>query len=283
MSGEKSTPQPEQTTDWWSVGRLVFGACGTVFWLALVFSVVEEKGGLEKVRALELNAFGDFLAGSFAPLAFFWFVLAYFQQGAELKLQREELGHQRVETARLANEAARQADAIRDNELHARRDTFMRVRDLAGENLQTAAYRFIWKVYQHWSYNRDWIASHVADIRQRVSQGENHVVFDEPIIAIHRILKAQNISPPPALLRAAPAAKEAALQYVEIFEFLLTLASEADRVEVGKEPASASIMRPMLIQRRSAKLYAAYCILLERPIKKLEGEDWPQTLEEIQG
>lgn len=40
---------------------------------------------------MKLNEFGDFLAGAFAPLAFFWFVIGYFQQGKELQLQREEL------------------------------------------------------------------------------------------------------------------------------------------------------------------------------------------------
>lgn len=44
------------------------------------------------------NEFGDFLAGCFAPLAFFWLVLGFFQQGDELRnsvaalhLQGEEL------------------------------------------------------------------------------------------------------------------------------------------------------------------------------------------------
>ncbi|CUH89961.1 hypothetical protein PH5382_03916 [Phaeobacter sp. CECT 5382] len=37
------------------------------------------------------NELGDFLAGAFAPLAFFWFVLAVLLQTLELKSQREEL------------------------------------------------------------------------------------------------------------------------------------------------------------------------------------------------
>ncbi|MQQ09884.1 hypothetical protein GFB49_15570 [Epibacterium sp. SM1979] len=48
--------------------------------------------------SLSLNELGDFLAGAFAPLAFYWLVLGFFQQGKELKnnvnalnLQAEEL------------------------------------------------------------------------------------------------------------------------------------------------------------------------------------------------
>jgi len=36
--------------------------------------------------SLKLNEQGDFLAGVFAPLAFGWLVLGFFQQGRELKL-----------------------------------------------------------------------------------------------------------------------------------------------------------------------------------------------------
>ncbi len=37
------------------------------------------------------NEWGDFFAGSFAPLAFFWLVLGYLQQGDELRLSTEAL------------------------------------------------------------------------------------------------------------------------------------------------------------------------------------------------
>ncbi|MNR93847.1 hypothetical protein D3C72_249120 [compost metagenome] len=52
----------------------------------------------EGVLALKPNEVGDALAGAFAPLAFLWLVLGFFQQGAELRnsgralrLQGEEL------------------------------------------------------------------------------------------------------------------------------------------------------------------------------------------------
>ena len=54
--------------------------------------------GAIKLEPLTLNTLGDFLAGAIGPLAIFWLVLGFFQQGAELrhsvdalKLQAEEL------------------------------------------------------------------------------------------------------------------------------------------------------------------------------------------------
>jgi hypothetical protein len=83
------------------------------------------------------NNFGDFLAGTVGPVAFFWLMLAFFIQSAQLEaqsksviaqeealkatqqaielqrqtldLQREELKLQRIETAKLAEEAGKQA------------------------------------------------------------------------------------------------------------------------------------------------------------------------------
>ena len=52
----------------------------------------------DKLFAMDPNEFGDLMAGVFAPLAFLWLVLGFFQQGEELKasvraleLQGEEL------------------------------------------------------------------------------------------------------------------------------------------------------------------------------------------------
>lgn len=40
---------------------------------------------------MPLNEIGDFLAGSFSPLAFFWLAYGYFMQNSELKLNRKSL------------------------------------------------------------------------------------------------------------------------------------------------------------------------------------------------
>lgn len=41
--------------------------------------------GAIEIKQLGLNEVGDFLAGAFGPLAIFWLVLGFFQQGSELR------------------------------------------------------------------------------------------------------------------------------------------------------------------------------------------------------
>ena len=48
----------------------------------------------EPIWCLGLNELGDYLAGVFAPLAFLWLVIGYFQQGEELRLSRDEITRQ---------------------------------------------------------------------------------------------------------------------------------------------------------------------------------------------
>jgi hypothetical protein len=73
--------------------RFVIGVVATVCWLVFSLYMLSTK-----MHPTELNAWGDFFAGFFAPLAFLWLVLGYLQQGEELrhstealKLQAEEL------------------------------------------------------------------------------------------------------------------------------------------------------------------------------------------------
>jgi hypothetical protein len=67
---------------------------------------------------MELNAWGDFIAGFSSLPALLWLIIAYFQQSEELRLntkaleaQQEELRRQVVETALLAQNSGRQAAA----------------------------------------------------------------------------------------------------------------------------------------------------------------------------
>jgi hypothetical protein len=75
---------------------LLPGAIGTAAYLfaILIYAICVRNALLN----LTPSGFGDFLAGCFAPLAFFWLVLGFFQQGDELRnsvealhLQGEEL------------------------------------------------------------------------------------------------------------------------------------------------------------------------------------------------
>ena len=60
---------------------------------------------------MDLNEWGDFLAGAFAPLAFFWLVIGYFQHGKELRLNTKALKTQEEELRRQVKETARLVDA----------------------------------------------------------------------------------------------------------------------------------------------------------------------------
>lgn len=88
------------------------GLIASIIWVvgAGVYVVVMWSAIFE----LKPNEFGDFLAGVFAPLAFFWLVLGFYQQGEELRasvdaltLQSEEMRHS-VEQQKLLAEATRE-------------------------------------------------------------------------------------------------------------------------------------------------------------------------------
>ena len=64
----------------------------------VIGSILLAKVGWILLKPLELNQFGDLLAGLLGPLAIFWLILGFFQQGDELRnsvhalrLQAEEL------------------------------------------------------------------------------------------------------------------------------------------------------------------------------------------------
>lgn len=70
-----------------SARRTVWAWRSTVLWV-LVVATLCRVGNADN---MELNEWGDFLAGVTAPLAFLWLVVGYFQQGSELRIQAHEL------------------------------------------------------------------------------------------------------------------------------------------------------------------------------------------------
>ncbi len=64
---------------------LTAGVIGFAWWF------ISLKGGWVNFQKMDLNEFGDFLAGTSASLAFFWLVFGFFQQGEELKHNSETL------------------------------------------------------------------------------------------------------------------------------------------------------------------------------------------------
>lgn len=82
----------------------------TVIWLAVVSAAVCYRWG--DIPEMMLNAWGDFFAGIAAPLALLWVVIGFYQQGEELRLNREELALQRKESTRLADSSVEQTKAL---------------------------------------------------------------------------------------------------------------------------------------------------------------------------
>ena len=64
----------------------------------------------QELAGLPLNELGDFLAGSFGPLALAWLVFGYFQQGDELRQGTEAL---RLQAQELRNSVDQQTELVK--------------------------------------------------------------------------------------------------------------------------------------------------------------------------
>lgn len=98
--------------------RLFIGIALTTAWIGVAGWTLMTQAHPDK-----LNEWGDFIAGFSAPLAFFWLVLGYLQQGQELKnntemlrLQAEELKHStdalRLQAEELKNSVEQQTQLV---------------------------------------------------------------------------------------------------------------------------------------------------------------------------
>lgn len=76
----------------------------------LLFATMMGIVAWEKLFELDPNEFGDMLAGVFAPLAFLWLVLGFFQQGKELKASVAAL---RMQGKELQNSVEQQRELVK--------------------------------------------------------------------------------------------------------------------------------------------------------------------------
>jgi hypothetical protein len=80
------------------MNKVSYGAWGaTIIWVSIIGWVTYTKRG--DFSTMELNAVGDFLAGTVSPLALIWLVAGYLQQGKELRLNTNALEAQIKELA----------------------------------------------------------------------------------------------------------------------------------------------------------------------------------------
>jgi hypothetical protein len=83
----------------------VFGLALTIVWLGAIALFVNWE--FTEIMAMGPADWGNFLAGSVAPITFLWLILGFVQQGEKLRLQQQELRHQVEETRALVREAER--------------------------------------------------------------------------------------------------------------------------------------------------------------------------------
>lgn len=76
-----------------------WGVYGTISYLLAVGGYSWWRGGF---FALTLCEFGDFLSGVCAPIAAYWLILGFFQQGHEIRLNTQELRDMKIQTERQA-------------------------------------------------------------------------------------------------------------------------------------------------------------------------------------
>ena len=118
MESDKAMPKKSRrlTVPSGKTQRFLWAKWGTVTWFLLLSLLgLSCRDGIAEMSP---NEWGDFLAGTFTPVAFLWLIVGYYQQGEELRLQRKELALQRAEFElqreelhALVGETARQAGA----------------------------------------------------------------------------------------------------------------------------------------------------------------------------
>ena len=99
----------EGTTDGANLGAL--GIKLTKLYLIFLFAgvpVLAFLGAIE-ISPVTLNEFGDLFAGAFGPLAIFWVVLGFFQQGHEL---RNSVATLELQANELANSVEQQKELV---------------------------------------------------------------------------------------------------------------------------------------------------------------------------
>ena len=105
----------------------------TVIWLIIIIMlpifILFHNYDTFSFKGLELNEVGDYLAGVAAPLAFFWLVFGYYQQGRELKVNNKMLKLQYKELSNSVIAQNLQAESMKEQAQSLHKQVQLVIRD----------------------------------------------------------------------------------------------------------------------------------------------------------
>jgi len=227
------------------------GLIGSAGWIGFVVWYLFRSNQIETVLTSAPNNFGDFWSGTFAPLAFWWLVLGYFQQGIELRQNVAALEQQSKETAALAIQAKVQAEAIKANELHTRRDVFFRSADRTIEELRETAFFILSRIED---FDDFVISNEKEELITAAKRGSKDACF----IYLAKFIAENSLSLMKGYLNSRAGFNEAVDHYCSSFERLL-----ADCENVSGE--SNKVFRNYYQGSNAARLYEQLCSLSQNP------------------
>lgn len=117
--------------DW----RVWLGATASFLWLIMLSIYIAGTYGWGQLQHAPISDMGNFLEGAFAPLAFLWLVIGYFLQKKELIQNTNAIKMQYIEIQKSAAQAEIQTHAIKATELHARKESFLRIAESVKQQL----------------------------------------------------------------------------------------------------------------------------------------------------
>ena len=119
----------------------IAGISATILYFLALAAIISL--GVEEFSSLSPNEWGDFIAGSLGPLAIFWLILGYFQQGRELRNSVEALS---LQTKELEASVEQQRELVRasreaiDLEKNQRQETEVKRKNGLQPNLRFEIY-----------------------------------------------------------------------------------------------------------------------------------------------
>ena len=125
------TQAAEDSPDW----RIWLGLTLTFAYLVIIGVYVSGVVGWLNFFDEPIQLVGPFLEGAFAPLAFLWLVIGYFLQKKELALNTQAISRQNEVIRQSAEQAVIQSRSIVASELHARKESFLKIAESVKQQL----------------------------------------------------------------------------------------------------------------------------------------------------